>query len=120
MSYVAASFRLTGTAPLLIKNGQTADPLNEFAKASKKISSIQKKTDADHLELRKVDFLGALYMNAQGPCLPLTVLQGSFIKGAMKKKKGPVAKSATFISKSADLMYEGPRDAAGLYSDSFT
>ena len=110
-------FRLIGNAPLLMKNGQTADPLNQFAKASKEISGKRKKTDADHLALRKNDFMGALYMNENGPCIPGRVIGAALIAGAKKSKCGPSAKAGTYVQGNFDLEYDGPRDPEELYAD---
>jgi hypothetical protein len=118
MVWNKAKFRLNSDAPLLMKNGQTVDPLNKFAKASKEISSKRKKTDADQLELRKIDFMGALYVDSSGaPCIPANVLEAAIIAGAKKSKQGPKAKAGMFVESLAPLEYEGPRTADELYGD---
>lgn len=48
---------LTGVAPLLQHNGQTTDPLNPFSRAMSEISSKRKKTEADHRERDRLEFL---------------------------------------------------------------
>lgn len=53
---------LIGEAPIMLNNDQTADPLNHIAKAIKKISNKNKKTEADHLELSKLEWFGGLYL----------------------------------------------------------
>jgi hypothetical protein len=46
--YKLLSLTIVGTAPLLMHNGQTADPLNKYAKMLKSVSGKRKKTEADH------------------------------------------------------------------------
>jgi hypothetical protein len=48
-----SKFRLTSESPLLLHNGQTADPSNRFSKEMKKISGKRGKTDADFEQLSK-------------------------------------------------------------------
>lgn len=52
---------LISESPILLNNDQTADPLNYLTKAMKKISGKSKKTDADYLELSKLEWFGGLY-----------------------------------------------------------
>ncbi len=70
MSDNVGKFRIVGVSPLLMKNGQTADPLNVYAKAVAEISKKRNKTEADHLELSRREFFGALYIDQNGPFIP--------------------------------------------------
>lgn len=99
-----------------MKNGQTANPLNKFAKASKEVSSKRKKTDADYEELMRLDFLGALYMNANGPCIPGRCMEAAIVAGAKKEKAGMDAKAGMICEGSFDLKYNGPRTADELFA----
>lgn len=117
MAWQPVSYRLTSSSPLLMHNGQTADPTNKWAKAIKLISGKRKKTDADYEEMARLEFLAGLYMGADGPVLPSHMLEGMLIKSAMKSSEGPIAKSAVFCPEHARLEYEGPRDADGLWAD---
>lgn len=40
-SYKKLKFQITGVSPLLLHNGQLADPMNKFSQAMKKISTEQ-------------------------------------------------------------------------------
>ncbi len=108
-------FKLTGDGPLLMKNGQTADPLNKFVKASKEISGKRKKTDEDQLELRRLDFLGALYVGEAGPCIPSDLITATLIAGAKKERNGPAAKAGVYSNGNFNLEYEGSRVPDELY-----
>jgi len=110
--------RLTGTAPLLLHNGSLADPMNQWALDIKKVSGKRKKTIEDHQEMARLEFLGSLYLDESGRiCIPGENLEAMFIKGAMKHKMGPQAKTALFIMYSPRLEYNGPKDPNALYKN---
>jgi hypothetical protein len=94
-----------------------ADPLNEFTKALKVISSKKKKTDADYEEMNHIQFLGSLYMDENGPVLPAYVIEAMAIEGAKKSREGTLAKSGCFCTDHAFLEYDGPRTAKELWSN---
>lgn len=50
-----------GGCPLLMHNERLADPLDPFALAIGKISKKRGKTEADHLEVALLEFVGGLY-----------------------------------------------------------
>ena len=111
--------RLTGVAPLYMHNNQMVDPLNEFAKRMKKMSGKRSKTEADYEGMAKVEFLGGLYMDENGPVLPARMLAGAFIGGARKSKDGKLAQAGVFFPYHAGLEYDGPREAQALYEAGF-
>ena len=117
MAWQTAKYRLTGDVSLIFHNGQTADPRNKFARALKQISSKRTKTEADYEEMAHLEFLAGLYMTEAGPAIPQEVLDAALIAGAKKSKEGQVAKSACYTVKPALLVYDGPRDAEGLWAD---
>ncbi|MEC9346054.1 MAG: hypothetical protein VYB54_07490 [Pseudomonadota bacterium] len=98
-------------------NSQLADPLNQFARAMKQVSSKRTKTEADYEELARLEFRGGLYMTAEGPVLPGEALEAAIIQAAKKRKRGPQAKAAVIVPNHAALEYEGPRDVDGLWGD---
>jgi len=110
-------YRLTSSAPLLMHNGQTADPLNKFAKSLKKISSKRVKTEADYEEMARIEFLAGLYLSPDGPVIPAHVVDSMIVNAAKKSKEGMIAKSAVFCANHAPLEYEGPRDADALWKE---
>lgn len=117
MAWQTLSYRLVGEAPLLMHNGQTADPLNEFAKAIKQISSKRKKTDADYEEMARLEFLASLYLSPEGPVIPARVVDAVVIDAAKKSREGRTAKSGCFCLQDAVLAYDGPRSPAELWRD---
>ena len=88
MSYRTIRFRITGVAPLVMHNGQLANPLNPFAKALSRVSGKRKKTEADYEELARIEFLGGLYVGDDGPCIPGEVIEGALFRAAKKMRRG--------------------------------
>jgi hypothetical protein len=107
--------RITSTAPILMHNGQLADPLNPFAKAMKAISSKRDKTEADFEELARLEWHGGLYLHAGKPCLPGEVLEATLINAAKKRKKGLQAKAGLICPENFPLLYDGPQEIEALW-----
>lgn len=116
--YSSIEFTLEGAAPLLMSNGQLADPRNPIAKAMKEITAKRKRTDEDHLRLAELQFRGGIYTGADGaPCMPARVLEAAFHNGAKCKRKGTQFKIGCFVMDDAPLIYKGPKDVDGLWKD---
>lgn len=111
------SYTLKSVCPMLMHNGQTADPTNAFAKAMKIISGKRAKTEADHEELARLEFLAGLYMAKGGPCIPPQNLRGMLIYAARKRKEGKLAEAGVFVTDNMLLEYDGPRDPDELWKD---
>lgn len=98
------SVSITGVSPLLMHNGQTADPLNKFSKAMKEVSGKRKKTDEDYAELSRIEWLAGLYVNeSEKLILPSISLEAAIIDGAKKSKLGKAFKSSVFVNDDAVL-----------------
>lgn len=117
MAWQKITFKLSSSAPIILHNGQTADPLNKWSRAIKKISSKRAKTDADYEEMARLEFLAGLYMNADGPILPANMIDAMIVAGAKKSKEGQLAKSGCFCIDHARLEYDGPRNVEALWGD---
>lgn len=102
---------------MLMHNGQTAAPLNKWAKAIKQISSKRKKTDADYEEMARLEFHAGLYMGENGPIIPSNNVEAMVIEAAKKSREGKIAKAGVFCNEHVSLEYEGPRTAEELWSD---
>jgi hypothetical protein len=101
--------RLSGLS-IIPHNGQMADPRNSFAKALKAITGKRKKTDSDHEEMARLEFLGSLYTNGHELILPGYLIEAAIIGGAKKSKSGPTAKMAIFADGDGTLDFEGKPD----------
>jgi hypothetical protein len=112
-----AKYRLTGVAPLLMHNGQLSDPLNEWTKAKKKITDKRKKTEADHEEIGRLEWMGSLYLYNGGPCIPREAIKATLLRAGMTLRKGPKVKPGLVCETHAPLIYDGPSDAKALWED---
>lgn len=110
---------LTGTEPLLMHNARLANPLDPATKALKAISSKRVKTDEDHAELARLEFIGGLYLDADlGPYVPGENLERCLVDAGKITKSGRKVTQGLFITSNVNaLAYGGPRDAAGLWAD---
>lgn len=110
MAYKKLKLRISSVSPLILHNVQTADPLNDFAKAIKKISSKRGKTEDDYAEMARVEWYAGLYLKNGKPCLPSMVIEAAFVSGAKRNKRGKQALAGMYCTNDAPLEYEGPKD----------
>lgn len=103
--------RIDGVSAMLMHNGQLANPMNEWAKAMKKITSKRKKTDDDLIELARLEFMGGLYVDeAREPCIPGHCIEGYFARAAKTIRKGKEGVAGISSDGNWPLIYDGPRD----------
>lgn len=109
---------ITGISPILMHNGQLSDPLNPWVKEMKKITSksAKKKTDADHEELARLEFMGGLYVDEDGPIIPGENVEGMIRDGARVQRKGKDVEAGVWCD-DCELIYDGPRDPSELWLD---
>src|SRR5262245_43664191 len=117
MAWQTLKYQLQSSAPLLMHNGQMANPTNMYAKMLKQVSSKRAKTDADYEEMARIEFMASLYMGEHGPIIPSYVIAPMLVAAAKKSKEGPAAKSGAFCLEHAMLDYDGPRIDQELWSD---
>jgi len=67
--------------------------------------------------MARLEFMAGLYMNTEGPVIPLNMIDAMILNGAKKSKEGPRAKSGCFCTSHAKLNYDGPRTADELWTD---
>lgn len=97
-----------GGSPLLMHNERLADPLDEITRAIAGISKKRNKTEADHLAIARLEFLGGLYTNGNGPCIPAWNILRCLQDGATRHKRGrDVLRGIYPLSEHADLLYKG-------------
>lgn len=110
---------LTGAAPMLVHNAQLSDPLNKWSKELKKVSAKRSKTEDDHREMSRIEFMGGLYYDQElGPVLPSMNLEAALVKGAKKMKLGTAVTQGLRITDNVTpIVYKGPRDLEGLWGD---
>lgn len=108
---------ITGDRPLLMHNGQLANPLNPWAKRLKTFTSKRQKTDEDYIEIMRIEFMGGLYYDKKiGAYIPGINLEGCIWEGAKKKKRGTqVREGLTCLEDRVPLKYTGPRDPDAMW-----
>ena len=116
-AYQTLNFRITGACPLLLHNGQLADPLNPHAKAMAQISGKRKKTEADHARLADLEFLGCLYLSGGRPCIPAEMMEAALARAASQERRTAKAKAGLVIRSDLPLHYDGPTDPRALCAD---
>lgn len=110
---------LTGTKPLLMKNGMMASPLHPLAQELSALTKKRNKTVDDYRAIAEVEYKGALYWDdIVGPFIPADNVFRSFIKGGGRHKLGSTIERSLFIVEDVlKLRYDGPRTIDGLLED---
>ncbi len=113
------TLNIIGEGALLMHADRLANPLDALGKEMKKISKKRTKTDEDHLEMARIEYVGGLYFDKLiGVYLPSHMLKASFVAGAKKVKKGPQAKSGIFFKESKNkLIHTGGDTIDELWAD---
>ena len=104
-------------APLLMHNERLADPLDPFSLEIAKISKKRGKTEADHLEIARLEFAGGMYHDEEvGPYIPgwhvIRCIQNA---GKQHKLGASVLRGVTPVSMKAPVEYAGPRDIESMW-----
>lgn len=108
----------SGGSPLIMHNERLADPLDDHTRSIAAVSKKRNKTEADHIEIGRLEFFGGLYTNGNGPCLPAWNILRCLQDGAKRHKRGQdVLRGVYPITDHADVEYEGPRDPAKMWKD---
>lgn len=114
-------FRITctGMTPLLMHNARLSNPLDEIAKAMKRVSGKRVKTEEDHEELARLEHMGGLYFDPDlGPYLPGQNFERCLVDAGRITKSGKKIERGVFIETDVNpVAYDGPRDIDGLWKD---
>ncbi len=101
----------SGGSSLVMHNERLADPLDEYTRNIAKVSKKRNKTEADHLEIGRLEFLGGMYTNGNGPCIPAWNILRCLQDGGKRHKRGAdVLRGVYPLSEHADVIYDGERD----------
>lgn len=109
---------LNGKAPLLMHNERLADPTSKYAKGMKALTGKRKKTDEDHFEIKRAEWWGGLYTNADETevVVPVDWILAMTLAGAKKSKDGTKVKSGVFeCIPDFPLDFMGKRDIKKLF-----
>lgn len=115
--------KISGVAPLILHNARLCDPLDEFARALKKVSSKRSKTDADHEQMAEIEYRGGLYVTDDDrPAVPGGNIERMLRDAAAKQKLGKQVISGLIVPGDDDgmvpLIYDGPSKASKLNAKS--
>lgn len=106
--YKVVNVEIEGDGGIVLHNGQTANPLNPYAKAIKQISSKRKKVDADHEAMAELEWEAGLYLDdGKNVYLPGYVIEACIVNGAKKTKDGQTAKTCLFVDGDAEFFVDG-------------
>ena len=115
---------IRGIRPLLMHNGQLADPLNDYAKELSRLTHKKQKSDEDHIAVGQAEFQGSLYHDDDvGPYIPVDNLQRMLEMGATNQKLGKKFKGVVEVLLPDEgppgyrLEYKGPRERVALWDD---
>lgn len=121
----------SGGTPLLMHNERLADPLNPFAKALAEKTGKRGKTDTDHEEIARREFMGGLYTSEAGtgkkdglplgvPVIPGWNVLRCLQDGAKRNKRGQdVLRGVYPAAEFATVEFDGPRAADELWRGGF-
>lgn len=113
--------RVMGTTPLLMRNPRLADPLDPMTRRIKEITGKTRKTIADHEALARLEWEGSLYIDEpHGPYVPAEWIWRSLTEGGRTVRLGKSIERGLLIDhrdRLVPVVYEGPRDIAGLWAD---
>lgn len=106
----------SGGSSLVMHNERLADPLDEYTREIAKLSKKRNKTEADHLEIGRLEFLGGMYTNGNGPCIPAWNIIRCLQDGGRRHKRGAdVLRGVYPLIEHADVIYEGERDPETMW-----
>lgn len=111
-------YTIKGTAPLLMRAPTMVDGLHPLKKQRDLITKkkAKDKTDADELELRRLDFMASLYIDEDGLYLPGEMILAAVRDAAKETKSGAaVLRYAQVIENRFRLVAGAPKTAADLW-----
>jgi hypothetical protein len=131
MSVESIKITIDGITPILMHCGQTADPLNHFARAMKTCSKKRNKTDEDLEELSLLEWWAGLYLSRPPQItdstvtphpdtsivIPAHLLDSCIREGARKSKLGKQASAGCIVECDGTFEHDGPSDLAALSKD---
>lgn len=106
-------------SPLLMHNERMADPLNSYAMEVAKISKKRGKTEADHLEVARLEFVGGMYFDEEmGPCMPVWNVVRMIQEAGKRHKLGKsVLRGVVPAAQIVPVLYDGPRTIEEMWND---
>lgn len=110
---------ITGTTPLLLKNGQGANPDHPMAKEIKTYTGKRTKTEDDRKKIAELEWFFGLYVSDSGELIYPTANIGRCLKesGKITKKGKAVERAVIFGDLEVPLVYDGPAEPKELFKE---
>lgn len=100
--------RLRGASPMLLHNGQLANPLNKYARQLKAVSGKRNKTEDDFEKMSKIEFAAGWYLGPKGEyVLPAHNIEACLLEGAKKHKNGRLVQGGAYVLDDPALVFDG-------------
>lgn len=110
------TLELTGRTPIILHNPRLADPMDSITREIGKFSKKRSKTEDDHAEIARLEWMGGLYLSEGVVVLPTANVRKCLIQTAKATKQGKqIERSVYFKEQVAPLVYEGNGDITKLY-----
>jgi hypothetical protein len=109
--------RITGRAPLLMRNGRLADPLDEASVALARVTAKRAKTAADYHRISAIEWRASLWLSGSRPCLPGEAIEAAVVAAGRTRRMGAVARAAVVVPDDPILEHDGPTDLDELFRD---
>ena len=118
--YIVYSVTLTGETPLLMSSGEV-DRESELYREYEALAGTRKKTTEQKAQLRELEWHTRIYFDEDlGPYIPGKNIKEMLRAAATKWKLGEsVRRSLVIPDYRIALLYNGPRDLAGLWKEGF-
>jgi len=100
------TYKIKGVSPLIMHNGRLANPMDPLVKQIKAISGKRGKTDADLIELARLEWHGSLYISDGKYVIPSQNIEATLVNGAKKIKKGILFTTGLICPEHAVLQFK--------------
>jgi hypothetical protein len=119
---ITVDARIQGIQPLLMKSCRGVDRTDPIVQRMKAITdkAAKKRTDADWLELDRLEFEVGLYWNGTSVYMPDVNIIGAIRDGARAERKGKdILAGVDVVEAEIPIAYDGPKTIDGLYEARF-
>jgi len=99
-------YKIKGVSPLIMHNGRLANPMDPLVKQMKAVSGKRGKTDADFIELARLEWHGSLYISDGKYVIPSQNIEATIVNGARKIKKGVLFSTGLICPEHVVLEFE--------------
>jgi hypothetical protein len=93
---------MEGITPLMVHNGQLADPMNPYVRAMKELTGKRKKSEEDIALLARIEWQGSLYMQNGSIVMSNESIEACLNSGARIHKLGKVIKGRVLAFATAE------------------